>query len=414
MNREQSIIKLRELVARRRLVEARNLSLSLAHAYPQDATIWRMRGDLHLQLDEFDSAIECTQRIIMLLLPNASLNRATLNELYRTLGTTYYKASRVPEAINAFDRFISAEPNNADVHAFRAICRLLLGDFQRGWPEYEWRLKTQFVSVPPEPRWDGGSLENKVILIESEQGHGDTIQFVRYVRDIKAQGGTVILRCQPSLHSLLAGCAGVDQIVNQGDLAPPYDVGITLLSLPGIFRTSLATIPAEIPYLQVPQGAGARAVTLIAGHEKVLRVGLVWAGTTNRSLTLSQFSELLAIKGIKFFSLQKGDAAAEFKSIVPDTIIDLSSYLGDFADTAAVIQALDLVISVDTAVAHLAGALGRPVWTLLPFAPDWRWMLDREDSPWYPTMRLFRQPAPRDWSSVVKRVSVQLKALGVS
>jgi hypothetical protein len=143
----------------------------------------------------------------------------------------------------------------------------------------------------------------------------------------------------------------------------------------------------------------------------VVRVGLVWAGTTNRALVLSQFRELLDIKGLKFFSLQKGDPARELISTIPNTIIDLGHYFDDFADTAAAIQKLDLVISVDTAVAHLAGALGKPVWTLLPFVPDWRWMLDRDDTPWYPTMRLFRQPAPGDWSSVIHRVSEQLKVL---
>lgn len=417
MNREQSIARLRKLVATRRFAEARNLCLDLARAFPQDAEIWLMRGRVHLQLDDFDSAAECSQRIIAGLSRAASSN-SLLVEAYRILGAACFKNGRATDAIKAYERVIAAVPNDADAHTCAAICHLLLGDFRRGWPEYEWRLKTSYMAGPPtgRPRWDGASLENKVILIEAEQGHGDTVQFVRYVRDVKARGGTVVLGCQPALRRLLAGCAGVDSILSQGDLAPRYDVETTLLSLPGVFQTTLDTIPADVPYLHVPQGAGAQAVATIARHTGVLRVGLVWAGgihtkDRHRSLTLQQFSDLFGITGTKFFSLQKGDTAAELESISGDLIIDLGPCLTDFADTAAAIQKLDLVISVDTAVAHVAGALARPVWTLLPFAPDWRWMLDCDDTPWYPTMRLFRQPAPGSWSPVIARLLAQLTAL---
>lgn len=417
MNREQSIARLRKLVARRHFAEARNLCLDLTRTFPQDAEIWLMRGRVHLQLDDFDSAAECGQRIIERLSHAISRN-PTLIEAYRILGAAYFKTGRPTEAINAYERLVAAAPNDADAHTCAAICRLLLGDFQRGWPEYEWRLKTNYMTEPStgKPRWDGGSLTNKVILIEAEQGHGDTVQFVRYVRDVKAQGGTVILGCQPTLRRLLAGCAGVDRIVGQGDLAPPYDVETTLLSLPGIFQTTLDTIPGDVPYLGVPQGAGAQAVAVIARHTGVLRVGLVWAGGIHtkdrrRSLALEQFKDLFDVVGTKFFSLQKGDAAAELGSIAQNLVTDLGPYLADFADTAAAVQALDLIITADTAVAHVAGALARPVWTLLPFAPDWRWMLNRNDSPWYPTMRLFRQHAPGNWSLAIAHLAARLTAL---
>jgi hypothetical protein len=416
MNREQSLRKLREFYARRRFIDARNLCLDLTHMYPQDIEIWKARCDLHFQLDERKSFGECSQHIIRLL--RAKSPNPEVIKTYRILSERCVSLGCIQDAINVYEHLIAANPNDADAHTCAAMCHLLLGDFRRGWPEYEWRLKTNYMTETPtgKPRWDGGSLENKVILIEAEQGHGDTVQFVRYLRDVKARGGTVILGCQPALRSLLAGCAGVDRIVSQGDLAPPYDVETTLLSLPGIFQTSLDTIPADVPYLRVPQSAGAQAVTTIARYTGVLRVGLVWAGgihtkNRHRSLTLGQFRNLFGIEGTKFFSLQKGDAVADLKSFPQDIIVDLDHYLGEFADTAATIQALDLVISVDTAVAHLAGALGKPVWTLIPFAPDWRWMLNREDSPWYPTMRLFRQPAPGDWSSVITRLKAQLTAL---
>jgi hypothetical protein len=328
-------------------------------------------------------------------------------------------AAKLPcDAINSYERLIAAIPHDADAHACMGMCRLLLGDFRRGWPEYEWRLKTNYMAEPPSgrPRWNGESLEHKTILVEAEQGHGDAIQFVRYLPRIKALGANVILGCQPALHRLLAGSTGVDLALRQGDLAPHFDIEITLLSLPGIFQTLPETIPAKVPYLHVPQGSGIHATKTVIRYTGMLRVGLVWAGgihtkNSQRSIKLKQFSELFGLRGIKLFSLQKGEEVTELASIPRDIITDLGPHLEDFADTAAAIQELDLVISVDTAVVHLAGALGKPVWTLLPFAPDWRWMLDREDSPWYPTMRLFRQPAPGDWASVIKRVAEELKAL---
>lgn len=375
MDRERSIAELHRLVTGGYLVEAQSLGLSLLQTSLQDVELCRVLGSM-----------------------------------FRTIGC-------VTDAVGAYERLIALAPNDAAAHGCLGILYLLLGDFPRGWAEYEWRFKTKsFPGAPPTgmPRWDGGPLEGKIILVNSEQGLGDTVQFVRYLRDVKMQGGTVILRCPRELHSLLAGYAGVDRVVRWDDPVPSCDVAITPLSLPRIFQTSLSTIPADVPYLRVPPSARTQAVEMITRHTDVWRVGLVWAGGThnpndhNRSLKLEQFNDLFSIAGTKLFSLQKGKAAAQLGLIPPGSITDLSPYLGDFADTAAAIQALDLVISVDTAVAHVAGALAKPVWTLIPFAPDWRWMLGREDSLWYPTMRLFRQPAPGDWSSVVARVTAQL------
>lgn len=379
MKYESSRTKLRQLIEKQKLREACNLCLDLTRAHPHDNGIWA---------------------------------------IYRHLAALFYNAGHVYDAINIYQRIIAANPADADAHACLGICRLLIGDFQGGWPEYEWRLKTRSMAEPPSgrPRWNGESLKNKTILVEAEQGHGDTIQFVRYLPRIKSLGATIVIGCQPALHRLLAESIAVDQILNQGDLAPPFDIETTLLSLPGIFQTSLETIPAEVPYLRIPQGSGARAITVVTQYSGSLRVGIVWSGgihtkNPHRSVGLEQFSVLFGTAGTKFFSLQKGDAMTELNMVPQNIIDDLGPYLADFSDTAAVIQELDLVISVDTAVAHLAGALGKPIWVLIPFASDWRWMLEREDSPWYPTMRLFRQPKPGDWASVIRRVAGELKAL---
>jgi ADP-heptose:LPS heptosyltransferase len=332
-------------------------------------------------------------------------------------GAMFMRMGRIADAISIFERLIAIYPKEVEFHFILARCYLLAGDFYRGWSEYEWRLK--FRKMSPSlpigtPRWDGQPLNGKTIVVLPEQGLGDMIQFVRYVRHIKARGGKVMLGYRPALKHLLWTCHGVDQVVT---VLPPHHVHIPCMSLPLVFQTSLATIPAEVPYLSVPPGFGEKVTAEIARYRNVLRIGLAWAGSSRnhndcfRSLKLEQLSSLFNIAGIKFFSLQKGEREAELKSAPTGTVIDLAPYIRDFADTAAAIQALDLVISVDTSVAHLAGALAKPVWTLIPYAPDWRWMRDREDSPWYPTMCLFRQPRPGDWASVIRRVAEELKAL---
>lgn len=410
MNTQDTIAKLRHLVASQHYIEARNLSFELTQHHPRNATFWRMRGELHLRLKEFDSAIECIYRVIAASLP---LSRETIIELYHVLGTTYFKAGRIHDAIQALDQVIAVDPEYADARILRAMAYSLLGDFERGWPDYEYRRRHKLFSTSPRfvPTWDGGSLNGKTIMVYAEQGHGDTIQFVRYLPRVKELGGTVIFASQPSLTRLLFSCTGADRVIGDGDLTPIHDLEIPLMSLMGIFQTRLNTIPGETPYLKSPISAGEQPRRIIAKHKNKFCVGLAWQGNTHRTLSLKSFSELLAVESMTFFSLQKGDAAMEIESVVPNSIIDLGQYFDDFADTAAAIQEVDLVISIDTSVAHLAGALGKPIWTLIPFVPDWRWMLEREDSPWYPTMRLFRQPAPGDWDSVIKRVAAELKSL---
>jgi hypothetical protein len=244
---------------------------------------------------------------------------------------------------------------------------------------------------------------------------GDTLQFLRYVPMVQAAGGTVILDVQRSLLRLAAELPGIAALEATGDPLPPFEWHCPLMSLPAAFGTAIESIPAQVPYLRVPAEAKQSAESLewpIDG----LRVGLVWSGNPLfpedrlRSIPLSGFEPLLALNGVHFFSLQMGPAASQLAEVGAPAI-DLQPAIGDMADTAALIEKLDLVITVDTAVAHLAGALGKPVWVLLPFAPDWRWLMEREDSPWYPTMRLFRQPKFGNWPSVLERVRGELAVL---
>ena len=480
MDREQSITQLRELVAHRRLAEARDFCLHLTETHPRDIEIWMMRGGMHYQRGEFMDVAECCRRVIeidsdhvgayfSLGLALQSLGRleeaesayhqvlhfnrhhaktlVSLSELLSsqkrfeeardllekalmslppeavfltfTLGALLMRTGQPAAAIAAYDRAVAMAPDDALAHCARSEAYLALGDFERGWPEHEWRLRLPEMSTPPtcRPRWRGEPVAGKTILLIGEQGAGDIVQFVRYARQLKAQAAKVWLVCRPALRRLLAGCDGIDAVFNDGDCVPPYDFDIPVLSLPWVFKTQLDTIPAEVPYLHFPPGAGAAAVREISRHSTARRAGIVWAGSKHypgdrrRSCGLAALRGLFAIQGVRFFSLQKDDAALEISTQPTSGIIDLSRHLNDFSDTAAAITALDLVISVDTCVAHIAGALARPVWTLLPFEADWRWLLNREDSPWYPTMRLFRQPAPGDWASVVGRVSRELKAL---
>jgi glycosyltransferase involved in cell wall biosynthesis len=297
------------------------------------------------------------------------------------------------------------------------------GDLAKGFEEYEWRWRTSDMAKSkldvPQPEWDGSPLDGRIIFLYAEQGLGDTLQFARYAPMVAERGGRVILECQSEIASLLRGLAGVEQVVVRGEQRPPFDVHASLLSLPHLLGTTLETVPAEIPYLTVdPARVAAWGEYLDAEAEAGLRVGLVWGGNPDhkadrrRSISLDALAPLAQVPGVHFFALQKGPAAVQADT-PPEglKLTNLGPLLGDFVDTAAVLEHLDLVITVDTSVAHLAGALGRPFWGLLAVAPDWRWLLEREDSPWYPTARLFRQESFGDWSAVVERVAKSLAEL---
>jgi hypothetical protein len=264
--------------------------------------------------------------------------------------------------------------------------------------------------------WDGSPLVGRTILIHDEQGFGDSLQYMRYLPLLKAQGGRVILRCQPPLGRLLANVDGADQVLSvaRGEPLPGFDVHAPLMSLPHLLGTTLETVPANVPYLHARPDDVARWSARMA-PDRGFKVGLVWAGSPlhvndrNRSLTLEALGALTQ-DGVTFYSLQKGDAAAAAASPPPGmTLVDLAPDLHDFAETAAAIGQLDLVVTVDTAVGHLAGGLGRPVWILLSAAHDPRWMTEREDTPWYPRTRLFRQRRDEAWPTVLTRVAMALR-----
>jgi tetratricopeptide (TPR) repeat protein len=339
-------------------------------------------------------------------------------QAHNNLGAALAALDRGEEAEACYRRALALKPDLASAHMNLGIARLRLGDFEQGWREYDWRLQTAEFrsSVRSQPLWTGGPLTGKTILLYAEQGMGDTLQFLRYCPLVAAKGARVVLEVQPALARLAAGTAGAGAVLAAGEALPEVDLCCPLLSLPQRLGTGLESIPADIPYLCADSALARRWAREIAPAPG-LKVGLVWAGhpdhknDRNRSVALERLRPLLATKGVSWFSLQVGGRAAEIGGLPPGTIADLSARLEDFAETAAAISHLDLVISVDTAVAHLAGALGRRCWVLLPFLPDWRWLQAREDSPWYPSVRLFRQQRSGDWDTVVARAAEELSRL---
>lgn len=335
---------------------------------------------------------------------------------HSNLGLALQTQNRLPEAIASFERAIACDPNYASAHWNLSMARLLVGDFERGWQDYDWRWETP-DNPPrglPQPEWQGESLLGETVFLYAEQGLGDTLQFVRYASLVAARGAKVVLEVQPELLRLLADLPGIDVLIARGEPLPPFDRQLPLLSLPRVCGTRLDTIPAAVPYLAAnPQLAAAWQQRLAALTG--VRIGLVWAGSTihpndrNRSLDPSMLAPLATLPGISYVSLQKGRATDGLPAQM--RVFEAASALNDFADTAAALANLDLLIAVDTSVAHLAGAMGKPVWLLLPFSPDWRWLLERDDSPWYPSMRLFRQTEPAAWRPVLQRVAAELAAL---
>ncbi|MGD0140040.1 MAG: tetratricopeptide repeat-containing glycosyltransferase family protein [Tepidisphaeraceae bacterium] len=338
-------------------------------------------------------------------------------EAHNDLGNALRDIGQPDESIAALRRSVQLMPDYALGHWNLALSLLLQGDFIQGWREYEWRWRWDGFSSPcrnfSQPLWNGEKLNGKTILLYAEQGMGDAIQFARYIPRVARRVGCVVVECQPPLKRLLSRIPSVQTVVTEGEPLPPFDVQCPLLSLPLAFRTDLNSIPASVPYLKPDRKQSAMWKKRLAAKYPHRRIGLAWAGSAmhkkdrTRSLELSQLVPLAAIPGTSFFSLQTGEAG---KQVPPAemTLHDFTAELNDFADTAALLNNLDLVITVDTAVAHLAGAMGKPVWVLVSYAPDWRWLLHREDSPWYPTMRLFRQTSIGDWANVIQRVANSL------
>jgi len=343
---------------------------------------------------------------------------------WNNLGLVLHERARYEEALPYYDKALALDPDYAEAHANRAILLLLLGRFGAGWKEYEWRWKVDGFTTSPRdlgrPLWDGSELRGETILLHAEQGLGSAIQFVRYVSRVAQLGGQVMLECPMPLLGLFSSLtegvpAPVKRLIVRGETLPEFDLQAPLMSLPRILGTTLDTIPNQVPYLTADP-AVADAWRERMGATGRPKIGVVWAGNPrhvndrNRSMPSSFLSPLLHETDASIFSLQIGAATQDDAILASDRIQDLGKEIRDFADTAAIIANLDLVISVDTAVAHLAGAMGRPTWMLVPFVPEWRWLLDREDTPWYPTMRLFRQTAPGDWRELMDRVTEAVAA----
>jgi tetratricopeptide (TPR) repeat protein len=396
-------------------------------------------GLILYDLDEVEESIVLFQQAIRCK-PNFSNAHYNLGNSLQALGNP-------TAAISAYDQALKIVPNSPETHFNRSLSLLLAENFEEGWVEYEWRfgnLKNQIKILNGKDihRWDGSSFVGKRLLVFDEQGLGDTLQFIRYLPMVKELGGTVAFETIPPLIKLLGDFQGVDELLDRlsivrSDLT--FDQYIPLMSLPGIFNTNLETIPDRVPYIYPDRAKSQYWRNRLSEGE--IKVGIVWAGKTSaeyrqnrksglehvhlgwagqpasnyashRLTRLESFMQLSGIAGVHLYGLQKGEAALQASELSELFDIDnLGEEFNDFSDTAAAIANLDLVISVDTSVAHLAGAMGKPVWVLLPFIPDWRWMLVREDSPWYPSMRLFRQTQKGDWEEVFQRITSELHTL---
>ena len=394
-----------------KLEESVTVYRSALQLRPDNPLVYDNLGISLQMLARFEEAIESSTRALQLQ-PNDPL-------AHSNRGVLSLAMNECEQAEQSFRRALALRPDSPEVRMNLGITLLKRGRFAEGWEAYEARQSMQSgVMDRLAPRWDGAPLQGRTMLLYTEQGLGDAIQFARYAPLVKAKGGRVVLVCQQGLKGLFATLEGVDEVVEGTRVGeatlPPFQVQSSLLSLPGLLRTNLETIPASIPYLH-PDPEKKRHWQGYFAALPGLKIGIVWAGNphfgndSNRSCRLSDFAPLFDLPGVSLFSLQK-EAGALRRADLPTTasLTDLSEHLTDFTDTAAIVANLDLVISVDTAVAHLAGAIGAPVWTLLPFSPDWRWLLDRKDTPWYPTMRLFRQPRTADWQSLFTEIAAEL------
>ncbi|CAK0755233.1 protein O-GlcNAc transferase [Azospirillaceae bacterium] len=406
------------LIAAGRLEDAEDSLRSALVADPKAADIHTNLGVTLGHLDRIEEAIEHLTRAVAL--------RPEIVQAHISLAALLYRQGRYSEALEACRRARQIDPDSADAEWNESVILLVLGDYARGWSAYEsrWRKRDTPLRAFSQPQWQGEPLNGKTILLHAEQGLGDTLQFIRFAPLVAEQGGRVIVECQSELVRLLRSVPGVSLVVAHGRSLPPFDLHSPLLSLPRVFKTTLKTIPDKTPYLTAPTSSSSNQLA----KDGRRRVGLVWAGKGNRqhfedrlidrrrSLSFAQLAPLVDVPNVCFVSLQCDEPASERDALLPlgMTLIDSMQDVKDFADTASIVAQLDLVIGVDTAVIHLAGALGKPVWVLSRFDGCWRWLAGRTDSPWYPTMRLFRQPVFGDWVSVIDDVARSLRNWALS
>lgn len=376
---------------------------------PNDPLAYSNRANALKELKRFDAALASYDKAIILQPDDmqAHLNR----------GYTLQQLMRLDAALASFDKAIALQPDCAEAWCSKAVALLLKGELGLGWEMFEWRwklTKSDLKARPfSQPLWLGKEpLAGRTVLLHAEQGFGDTIQFCRYAKLVADTGARVILEVPKPLSGLLEGLEGVTQLVETGETLPAFDYHCPLLSLPLAFKTGLASIPGSSPYLSSDAGKR-RQWSELLGAKTRPRIGLVWSGSTfhkndrNRSLTLAAVLRHLPDE-FEYVSLQKEVREVDTDALNNSTVRHYGDRLADFAETAALCDLMDIVVSVDTSVAHLAGALGRTTWLLLPYVPDWRWMLDRDDSPWYQSFKLYRQSEDRQWEPVLHNVATDL------
>jgi tetratricopeptide (TPR) repeat protein len=362
-----------------------------------------------IYLNRVEEAVTQCQRAIAL--------KPEYAEARNTLASALMKQGRYPDAMDAFKHTLRLSPEYAEAHSNLGMIHLVQGEFETGWREYQWRLKCPAFTeryTAPHPRWEGGPFPDKTLLVHYEQGMGDSIQFIRYLPRVKALGGTVLYQDRPPLSVLFNRCPGVDHFISTKETSMPhFDMQVSVMSLPHLFATQAHSIPTTAVYLKAEVDRIKRMRPHIQSHD--FNVGIVWAGSKahknnrNRSCDAALFQTLAQCPGIGLYGLQKPDNEPAIpESLTASLVTNLGEHFEDFSDTAGAIAHMDLVITVDTSVLHLACAMGKPTWALIPFVPDWRWMLDRTDSPWYPTLRLFRQAQPGQWQPVFDAVAKAL------
>lgn len=395
-----------------RLEEALACYEKAIHVYPEFALAYSNMGAIFQGQGLFEKAYQCYD---MALKIDPRLTSAINN-----MGVAHREEGRLDKAHTYFRNAMKIDPSDPESYWNEAITYLLEGRLMEGWQLYEWRFRKKDCPVIDRKfsnlRWTGASIQDKTILLCAEQGLGDTVQFIRYAPLIAEKGAKVVVECQKELVSLVQTVKGIGEVIEKNKELPAFDEWCPLLSLPMIFETTLETVPANVPYFEVHPEKKTQWKQRLFHDPAGFRVGLAWAGNPKyrhdriRSCPFELFARLKEVEGVVLYSLQK-DVANKPHQVLSGgaIIIDYMEEVRDFSDTAALIDNLDLVISVDTAVAHVAGALGKKVWTLLRYSPDWRWMLHRRDSPWYPTMKLFRQPKFGDWESVIDEVLCELR-----
>jgi Tfp pilus assembly protein PilF len=356
-----------------------------------------------------DAAVACYQRAIQI--------DPSFFDAHNNLGNGLRAQGHLASSVSCYEQALRLKPEDPQIHLSRALSWLQMGDFKRGWAEYEWRLQCKEYAIPAfeKPLWDGRSLSGRTILLYADHGLGDTLQFIRYAPLVRERGGRVIVACQKKIARLIASCAGVEQIVVEGSPIPEFAVYAPLMSLPMIFGTTLSSVPANVPYLSADANEIIRWRAEL-GSSGGFKIGVIWQGNPQhrrdreRSFRLAELETLAQTPGVSLLSLQGIHGLEQLKDVERHfTVTSLGERMSDFMDIAAVMHSLDLVIAADTSLAHLAGALGVPVWVAVSFAPDWRWLQNRSDSPWYPSMRLFRQEKWAEWDAVFQRMTDELR-----